>query len=633
MYEPDNEHSKIEDIKRRLYDKDDHSVDVIHEGVLHEKTFNIRKDWDNISTIDKTTSIIMAKRKNSFFKKFFIGAILFFICAVGFALYMYFSGGVSVSNDNIDIKVLGNAFTKGGEELPLQIEITNRNNANLEFADLLIDYPKGANDDPTDVIRLPRDKIGTIKKGQSITRNIKVKLFGDEKSVRNVRISLEYHPEGSNAIFTKEKEYQVTISSAPISLRIEAPSQATSNQKISFSITAVLNTTLPSESTKLQIVYPSNFVYESATPEPALDNSIWSLDSLTQSNPITIKVEGSLIGQDGDEQVFHVYAGTSSGSNSSGVNVVYTSLLHPIMLAKPFLEARILVNGQDSPSYTANGGEVVNGEVTWVNNLSTQITNGQIILNLSGNAFDKTTVNTLEGFYDSANSRIIWDKNTVSALSEIEPGETGTVSFSFRPISLIGVTNIRDPQVVLDVSIKGNQPSLGEVFSDINNFAKKVVKLESDFQIAPSVSYASGSLPPKAETETKYTITWTLSNSANNVNQAIAKSVLPVYVSFVNSLQNPNENVSYNSNTREVIWNIGSVKQNTGSTSNREVSFVLSIKPSLSQVGSVPQLMKEINLSGTDSFTGTLIKNSRNPITTLIINDPSFKRGSERVVE
>ena len=52
----------------------------------------------------------MKKKGSSFFKKFFIAAIVFFIGAVGFALYMYTQGGVSVSNDNIEIKKISALF-------------------------------------------------------------------------------------------------------------------------------------------------------------------------------------------------------------------------------------------------------------------------------------------------------------------------------------------------------------------------------------------------------------------------------------------------------------------------------------------------------------------------------------------
>jgi hypothetical protein len=605
------------------------------EGILHQVGHNVSSEWkDDQIKRENDMNNKFKKPRRSILKKFFIVSVIFFVGALGFAFYKFSSNDVSVSNDKIDIMIIGNAFAKGGEELPLQIEITNNNNANLELVNLIIEYPKGAEDSAIDVVRLPRDAIGTIKPGEKVIRNIKVTLFGEEKSVRNIKVSLEYHPQGSNAIFTKDKYYPVTISLAPLSLIMEAPTNATANQPISFKITATLNTSLPNENPILQVTYPNNFIFDSAIPAPVLGNSIWDLSTLTITSPITVEVKGRLIGQDGDEQVFHAYAGATSGMNQSVISVIYSSILQKVLITKPFLEAHILVNGQDLTEYAVSGGREVNVSVAWANNLPTRITDGQIIVSLSGNAFDKNTVKSLNGFYDSVNSQIIWDKNSVSDLLEINPGEEGDISFSFKPPSFIGLSNIvKDPQVSIKVSIKGRQPQLGSTYNDVNNFSEKIVKILSDFQIASSATYASGSMPPKAETETNYTVTWTLSNSTNNINQAQARSALPIYVKWIGLTSGENENVTYNDVTREVIWNIGQVSPNTGINSNREASFNISLKPSLSQVGSVPQLMKEIYLSGTDLFANVLIKSTRGPITTSLNNDPNFKPGNARVVQ
>ena len=616
---PEDSKNKIEDVKRHLYDPNDKSMTHQREGILHQISHNVPLEWkeDSQTKSEDNMKNKFKKPPVSIFKKFFVVSIIFFIGALGFTFYKFSNNDISVSSDKIDIEVIGNSFTKGGDELPLQIEITNNNNASLELANLVIEYPKGADDNVNDVVRLPRDAIGTVKPGESIIRNIKVKLFGEEKSIRNIKVSLEYHPEGSNAIFTKDKLYPVTISLAPLSLIIVAPTSISSDQPISFEITATLNTSLPNENTMLQVSYPNNFVFDSAIPAPSLGNSTWDLSSITVTNPVTVEVKGRLIGEDGDEQVFHVYAGTTNQTNRSVINVIYSSILQKILITKPFLEAHILVNGQDQTEYAVSGGTTVNGEIAWANNLPTRITDGQIIVSLSGNVFDKSMVNSTNGFYDSANNQIIWDKNSVSELSEINPGEKGTASFSFKIPSLVGLLNtIKDPQVSIKVSIKGRQPQLGSTYTDVNNFSEKVVKVLSDFQIASSATYLLGSIPPKAETETKYTVTWTLSNSANNISGAQARSTLPIYINWTGVTTGENENVTYNEVSREVIWNIGSVLPNTGIDSNREVSFIISLKPSLSQVGSVPQLMKEIYLSGMDSFANALIKNTRGVITT-----------------
>jgi hypothetical protein len=628
---PEFNKNRIEDVKRRLYDRRDTTIDHMHEGVLHPVPHKVSEDWEKPPQ-PPTPPPSMKKPPTSKLKKFFIGAVIFFFCAIGFGTYMYFNSNISVSNDSIDIKVLGNAFTKGGEALPLQIEITNRNNANLELADLIISYPRGATDDPNNVVYLPRDSIGTIAPGQTITRNTSVTLFGDEQSIRTVTVSLEYHPQGSNAIFDKDVQYPVTISTAPLSLVMNAPTQATAGQDVSFTVTATLNTALPQGQTMLQIAYPNNFTFENATPAPTVGNTAWDLSGLTQAKPLSITVTGKFTGQDGDQQVFHVYAGTTNPSDRSTVTVVYNSLLQTVTITKPFLQATILVNNQDFPTYTASSGDTINGQVSWVNNLTTLITDGQIVLNLSGTAFDKTAVSSDNGFYDSANNRIVWDKNTDPDLANIQPGAQGVLDFTLTPLSLVGNTSIANPEIDMNVSIAGNQPTLGTALSNVNNFSQKIIKIISDLQIAASAVYASGPLPPKAENATQYTVTWTLSNSANVVNQAQATAILPVYVDWVGAASGTGEDVSFNSTTRQVIWNIGTVAPYTGFTSNREATFTVALKPSLSQVGSVPQLIQDVYLSGQDAFTGTVINATHEPLTTSLHNDPTFKSGDERVI-
>mgnify|MGYP001357075588 CR=1 FL=1 len=620
----DDSKNKIEDLKMNLYNPENKMSNKQREGVLHQVRHDVLDDWKE-ETNEQTEEMKnkSKKPKTSIFKKFFIFAVIFFVGALGYALYNFYISDSSVSSDKIDIKVIGNSFTKGGDELPLQIEITNNNNSNLELADLVVEYPKGADDNIADVVRLPRDDIGTIRPGENIIRNIKVKLYGGEKSIRNIKVSLEYHPEGSNAIFTKDKYYPVTISMAPLSLSIESPTTTISNQPVSFKIISTLNTSLPSDNPILQVTYPNNFIFESATPAPILGNSVWDLSTLTTLAPLSVEIKGKIVGEDGDEQVFHAYSGTASDKNPNEVGVVYSSVLQKILIAEPFLSTQILVNNINQNEYVVSGSEDVEVAINWANNLSTSITDTQIIASLSGNVFDKNNVEARDGFYDSANNQITWNKSTDSRLSEIVPGESGSVSFNFKPISLVGVSStVKDPQVLIKVSIKGRQPILGSTYTDVDNFSEKVVKILSTFQIASSASYSSGNMPPKAETETVYKVTWTLSNTSNNVSQASARAVLPIYVKWGGGLSGSKENVTYNEVSREVIWNIGSVSPYVGINSNREVTFLISLKPSISQIKSIPTLMNEIKLTGMDMYTNTTINNTYRQISTALPNDP-----------
>jgi hypothetical protein len=632
----DENESKIEEINRQLYAKENTLKNRRREGVLHPINREVKLTWEDESNEkNESEKSQMRNPKMSIFKKFFIFSIVFLFLAGGYTLYNFLSDDVSISNDKIDIEVIGNAFTKGGEELPLQVKITNNNNANLELSDLIISYPKGVEENNSEIVYLPREKIGIIKPGEIVMRNISITLFGYEKSVKEVNISLEYHPEGSNAIFTKEKKFPVTIMTAPISLLVEGPDSISPDQEIVLNVLVSLNAPTAEEKNILKISYPQNFIFESATPRPSIGDSIWDISSLTITKPIEIEIKGRVLGQGGDKLSFHVDAGSVSSKNPATIDITYNSYMHSVEIVKPFLETRILVNGLDSSSaiVASPSGGTIDISIPWVNNLSTKINDVEIIVKISGNAYDKTSIKSFSGYYDSTNNQIIWNKNTIKSLATVDPGENGSVEFSLRPISLIGMAGkIRDPQIFIEVSLKGKQSNYATTYGDIDSFLKKTIRITTDFQIVSSVYYSAGFIPPKAEGETRYSVEWTLSNSINNVNQAQAKSILPIYVDFIGPLGVGGEKISFNEVTREVIWDIGTVSPIGSSSSNREVSFIVSLRPSVSQVGSVPQLMKSITLTGKDEFSGGLLKNSANPVTTSLMNDPTFGDLSGQVV-
>lgn len=619
---------KIEDLKRKLYDPHYDESTSYRRGALREQRYDVKDEWDKPKTEEMPNK--NKKIKTSFFKKFFILSIIFFIGAVGYSAYKFFLDDSTVSGNKIDLEIIGSSFTKGGEDLPLEIEITNRNSASLESASLTIEYPKGANDD-SEIIRLDKDEIGTIKSGETVIRNIRVKLYGSEKSIKNIKANLEYRPEGSNATFTKEKYYPVTISLAPVSLKVEAPNSIIANQTVSIKITTTLNTTQPSDHLVLQLKHPSNFIFETAEPLPMNDNYIWDLSSITQTTPITIELKGKLMGQTGDEQVFHAYAGTLDNNDASKVGVVYSSILQKMVIENPFLDIKVLVNNQDQEEYAVKGGQEVSVDIAWKNNLSSSINDAEIVAKITGNILDKNNIKETSGYYDSLNGQIIWNKSTLKELESIEPGGTGKVSFDFTPMSLTGLSGVKNPQAVISVSIKGNQPLYGSSFSNIDNFTEKKIKLKTDFQVASSLSYLTGDLPPRAEGNTNYMVTWTLSNSTNSVSQALVTAGLPIYTDWVGFVAGTKENISYNKEKREITWKIGSVPPGTGVDSNREVSFIVNFKPSISQVGLSPLLIQNISLSGTDSYSGAQVGSTMNNLYISSISGVSAGEGNGRV--
>jgi len=581
--------------------------------------------------------------KTSLFKKFFIFSIIFFILSLGYASYIFFVKGNTVSNDNINISVLSNAFTAGGEEYPLLLEVENRNNSPLQLADLVIEYPKSGEVNLSQDNEHIRISLGTIPAGGIKNENIKMVLFGEQGSMRPIKISLEYRVEGSNAIFVKEKLFEVSINSTPINISIDAPVEANSNQDINFNIKTTLNSTKSISKMLLKVDYPIGFQFIKATPVPSSNNNIWDLGDLDSGAERSISILGKMIDVvDGEEKVFRVWSGSQSSTDKSQIGIIFNSLEHIVLIKKASIEAKLTVNGVSEREYAIDTKTAIQGQIQWINNLETKINNLEIHAKISGNAVNRKTISAGQGFYDSSRDLIIWDKNSQSKFIEVNPGDSGSVSFSFSPLSLFSALGgiISSPLINIDISITGQQAQSGGVVTELSNSESKTIKIISDVGLSAKALYYSGPftnsgpIPPKVEQKTTYTVVWSLSNTANNISKAEIRSTLPSFVKFVGPFSPATEDLVYNASTKEIIWNIGRIPKGTGITeTERKVSFQIEFLPSLSQVGKTPTIINEAFLTGHDDFANVDIRVNKPSLDTRLINDSSFPAGGERVVE
>ncbi|MCX6757878.1 MAG: hypothetical protein NTZ44_03310 [Candidatus Nomurabacteria bacterium] len=631
---------RLEDMKTKLFSKSYKSILAKRSGILHRTHYDIADEWQNEEHAENLTSKIFMK--TSLFKKFFIFSIGFFLIALIFAGYTFFGGGNTVSNENIDIQILGNTFTAGGEELPLQIEITNKNSAALELADLIVEYPKGSSTDLSQDVNRIRDSLGTIPAGKVQTDNVKVVLFGEQGSTRPVKISIEYRVEGSNAIFVKEKDYSVSISSAPIDLSINAPDEMSPNQDVTFIVKTNLNATKPISGLLLKVDYPTGFQITTSNPTPTNGSNIWDLGDLSPGAERDISITGKIIGAgEGEQKSFHFFVGSPNASDKSSIGVIFNSVGHTVLIKKPFIQARLLVNGVYQSEYASDSNTNISGSIEWVNNLTTKLNDVSIVAKISGSALDKNKIISQNGFYNSLDNTITWDRNSLSQFTQVDPGDTGTVDFSLHPVSLFSSGGlVSDPLIHIDVSISGKQPQEGNTVSMLTDSESKTIKIISDLGFINKALYYSGAfpntgpIPPKVGQETTYTVVWSISNTSNNISKAKISSTLPSWARFVGPVSPAAEDLQYNANTKEIAWNIGIIPKGTGiAGGTKEVSFQIAFTPSLSQVGTAPILINDSALTAHDDFANVDLRVNKSSLTTNLASDSALPSGGARVVQ
>jgi hypothetical protein len=641
---PENPQSRIDEIAKKLYSTNFKDRSVFEK--LKDREFEVSDTWKEDPG---PTQRAMTRKppQNSMLKKVLILSFSFFMVAVGIAATYFFKGSNLLSSSNVDISVQGPVSISGGDQIHLDIVITNNNDAAIDSADLLIEYPEGsyASANSQDALPRIRKSIGNIDAHGTIHETADAVIFGEANAEKTIQMTLEFRLAGSNATLEKKTAYTVSITSSPVDISIDTLKEANSGQEVEVDVHLKPNGNDPLMGLFLSVDYPFGFTFKSSNPSPQYNNKMWALGDLAPGSEKVIRIKGTLEGQDEEEKIFRAYAGTQSSKDPQELGITYNSISSSIFIKKPFLSLDTVVDNDYSDEHVSSSGKIVRVDVLWANNLPTQILDGQIQVKLNGDVLNRySLVVGNGGFYRSSDDTIIWDSKSGNGdLAVIDPGEKGSVSFSFGFVPLVsqdGKKAFANPQVSIQVTAQGRRVSDTNVPEEINTVATKVIKVNSMFNLAArTVYYAgpfknTGSLPPRVNQETTYTVIWTVTNSSNNVSGAVVRTTLPTYVKWLGVVSPGSENVTYNDIGGEVTWNVGLVPAGTGIASPaREVAFQISFLPSLSQLNQSPLLTSDITFSGTDNFTGTKLGGSSRPLSTKLSTDPAFTDNQSIVVQ
>lgn len=618
------EKSSIERLKRTLYSRNENVIPKEKRTPVSGRETDVPKDWGAPPSFDISNET-MTKHNNSFFNKFLVGSTVFFLVALGIAVFIFFGGLNMISSNNLDIKIVAPSSVSSGEELVMGLSIINSNRTDLENVAFFIDYPEGAasvgEGEP-----LTREKIDleTIPSGESKNHTVRAVLSGEKEAIKSFNFRIEYKVKNSNATFSKEKTYEVVINSSPIILNVSYPKEINSGQNMTLTIDLVSNSSVVLKNSLIKIEYPYGFTYKDSNIKPLRDNSVWNVGDLKDGDKKTLSITGVLVGQNLEDRTFNISAGTPKSGEVSDFDVPLATGLATVGIRKTFFDLNVVADSVSS------FGRIVSVGIKWQNILPDKILNTRISANVSGSVFDRTTVRANNGgFFRSTDDTIVWDKNSTSNLAIFSPGDSGDVSFTFYSFAnSIQTRSIKNPHIDIAVKLVGDRS--GTETSSISSEENITIKFPSTVTFGAK-SFRSvgpfsntGPIPPKADKESTYTVTWTITNANNDLKDAVVTAVLPAGVEWKSEISPSSERLSFNPETRVVTWNIGNISLGMGFTySPKEASFKVGITPSVSQVGSNPNLVTGIKLSTTDTYTETQVSIEPQSVSTQF-SDPSY---------
>lgn len=632
----DDSEDSLEVFKENLYSRNEFSDGVVRRGDFKKhETENVPKDWGKNINGDQ---IFMEKHvtRMSLLKKIFLASIGFFVISVGIAFYVFFAGSNVVSSNNVSIAVSGPVSVPGGEVLPLDISIANQNNADLVTADLVIDYPEGTRDPSNTNTSLKRSRqpLGTINKGAVATKKIQAVLFGQEGDVKTVAISVEYRLKGSNALFSKKKDYNVSISSSPVTLKIESVKDINSSQDVEFTVDVISNSKSLIKNLAVSAEYPFGFTFSSSDPKTSWSNSFWQLGDVKPGVKRTIKIRGKIVGQDSEDRVFKFSVGTEDPKNDNAIGTSFLTGVQKITIKKPFIGTNLSLDSDSSEVYVALPGKPIRAELNLSNNSGVKLADLKVTAKIRGAIFDQSSVSTQGGFYRSSDNTIVWDQTLTNGLAFLNPDEDANLTFSIGTIPASTIRLINNPEMQIEVTVTGKRLNESGVSQEISSSINKKIRVASNLGLSSRALYYSGPftntgpIPPRVDKETSYTIVWSLTNSSNELSDVRVSATLPSYVKWLDVTSPSSENISYSPIGGKIVWDVGTLKSGTGfSNSPREVSFQVSFSPSSTQLNSTPILITDVSAQGSDAFANVTVQaNNNTPVTTNLTTDVGFRQ-------
>lgn len=549
------------------------------------------------------------------------GAAVFFLLALAGAGFFFFFGSNSVSIDKISVDLQGPTTIAGGDTVPLSITITNRNPAAVENATIEVDFPESTRSATNVLAPYPRyvENLGTLESGATVHRSIKAVVFGGAGQTIYLPVSFSYGTASSNAVFEKKSSYPLAITSTPLSVSVDALSETVSGAPITFTLTVRSNATVPLSNVAVAASSPFGFsITSSSIP---LANGGFLIGTLAPGTSKQVTLTGTLSGQNNEQRVFRFTVGTSKSSQDATLSVPYMSQDATVTISAPFITTSVAINGDTSSNVVITPGSTNTVALTYTNTLSTLVTNASIAVSVAGSAIDYDSIRTTNGFYNSGDHTIRFNRDTDPALAQLAPGASGIGTFTFSTLP-VGTLS---PTVTLSLVASGTRVGQTDVPEQVTTSVVKTARVATTVVVSSRASHindpfgASGPVPPRANQATTYVVIWNVQNKGNAVAGGTVTATLPSYVSYTGKTSGTGA-FSYDSVSRSVTWNIGDIAQGASA----QGLFQLSFTPSTSQKGSTVSLTSTATLVGHDRFAGVSVGATADPATTETTGDAGY---------
>lgn len=537
------------------------------------------------------------------------------------------------------VTVSGPVQAESGKPLSYEIKYKNNNWIELNNAILRVTYPE--NFHPDENVNFKAESltsgvftVGKISRGAEGRVILTGRMYSPKGALIYVGADIIYSPSKLSTQYSTHNQLGVNVVSSPIYVEVIAPLTVAGGDEVGYLVTYKNTGQQDFGGIRIKMDYPEGFTFSKSEPAALEGNNIWYVGNLAAGQEGKLTVSGKLDGNRDDIKNVRVYVGTwednefISYSEETATTKVTAS---PVYITQT-------VN--DLTSLNINAGQSLRFKINYRNDSTIGLKNLVVKERIDSQILDYTTLETNGGSFDEESKTITWKASDHPELKNLEPGQGGEINFAVAVKSVIPVASSNDKNFIVSSIVKIDSPDIPtpEGANKIIAGNRMDMKLNSKLVLDVKGYYADtsipnfGPLPPKINAETTYTIRWKVLNISNDVNGAKVEAVLPTGVNMTGKIYPDDSKITYNERNNSVLWDIGNISAGSGITSSpKETSFQVKIKPSPDQFGSEPDLLQKPTLSAKDQFTGEDLVSQGEKKTTELREDESVA-GKYKVV-
>jgi len=519
------------------------------------------------------------------------------------------------SRDVLKLEILAASEAEAGQQIDYIIRYKNNGSTRLENPRLVFEFPENtvmaeelrSSEDDRIILRgVNRVEVGLdeISPGEERTEELTGYIFGREGATATAKATMYFKPKNLNVEYDAETTHTIQITGVPITFDFHLPSRVDAEKEFSFDINYYSRIDYPISNLRVKIDYPSEFAFSQSRPSPSFEDSEWEIGVLNKNEGARIEISGSLKGEPSQIRVFRANLGFWQDDRF----VLLKESTRGTEIATPLLYITYRIN--EKVQHVASPGEYLHYEIFFRNTGNDPLENLFMTVKLDRDLLDFDRVQIEEGVFQRGTGTIIWDSKDISELGLLSPMQEGKVSFWAKVKDDVEKIN---PEIEVETSLSQIRKRITTKVNTEMTFSQGVF-----FGKGPFDNY--GPQPPRAGFSTSYTVNWKIKNTSSEVKDLKAVATLPQGVRLSGEIYPDDAQITFDSGSREVVWNIESISPQ----SEKETYFQIIFDPTSEQRGDTAELISEAVAIGRDGWTDLMVRKTSPSRSTDLPDDESI---------